>query len=159
MWWHFSSHCLESWSSNYSWSKKNNPIKTVFIAEKMLRTGLCMYKYSFSFKRKWTYSWKKRKVRKTSCPVHDSSVNIMCGWPGWVLLLLTLIPPLPPKQHITPTLIPPAAQGKFEPEWQTKNHFVDEIAPLNRYLFIYSFTYLLIPCDPRGKQIKIPASI
>ena len=51
------------------------------------------------------------------CPVLDSSGNIICGRPGWVLLLLTLIPPLPPKQHITPTLIPPAAQGKFEPEW------------------------------------------
>ena len=82
-------------------------------------------------------------------------------WPAGlgVLLLLTLIPPLPPKQHIAPTLIPPAAQGKFEPEWQTKNHFVDELTPLNHYLFIYLFTYLLIPCDPRGKQIKIPASI
>ena len=60
-----------------------------------------------------------------------------------VLLLLTLIPPLPPKQHIAPTLIPPAAQGKFEPEWQTKNHYEDELAPLNRYLFIYLFTYPL----------------
>ena len=67
-------------------------------------------------------------------------------WPDGlgVLLLLTLIPPLPPKQHITPTLIPPAAQGKFDPEWQTKNHFVDELVPLNRYLFIYLFIYLLI---------------
>ena len=46
------------------------------------------------------------------------------------------------KQHITPTLIPPAARGKFEPEWQTKNHYVDELAPLNRYLFIYLFIYL-----------------
>ena len=54
-----------------------------------------------------------------------------------------LIPPLPPKQQITPTLIPPAARGKFEPEWQTKNHYVDELAPLNRYLFIYLFTYPL----------------
>ena len=62
------------------------------------------------------------------------------------------------KKYITPTLIPPATQGKFEPEWQTKNHFVDELAPLNRYLFICLFTYLLIPCDPRDKQIKIPAS-
>ena len=51
------------------------------------------------------------------CPVLDSSGNIICGRPGWVLLLLTLIPPLPPKQHITPRLIPPAAQGKFEAEW------------------------------------------
>ena len=48
-----------------------------------------------------------------------------------------------------------AMQGKFEPERQTKNHSVDELAPLSHYLFIY----LLIPCDPRGKQIKIPASI
>ena len=40
--------------SNYSWSKKNNPMKTVFITKKMLRTGVCMYKWSFSFKRKWT---------------------------------------------------------------------------------------------------------
>ena len=79
-------------------------------------------------------------------------------WPAGLSFVASRIMPLPPKQHITPTLIPPAAQGKFEPEWQTKNHFVDEIAPLNRYLFIYSFTYLLIPCDPRGKQIKIPAS-
>ena len=79
------------------------------------------------------------------CPLLDSSGNIICGRPGWVLLLLTLIPPLPPKQHITPTLIPPAAQGKFEPEWQTKNHYVDELAPLNRYLFIYLFTYPLWP--------------
>ena len=55
-------------------------------------------------------------------------------------------------------LIPPAARGKFEPEWETKNRFVDELEPLNRYLFIYLFTYLLIPCDPRGKQLKIPAS-
>ena len=51
------------------------------------------------------------------CPVLDSSGNIICGLRGWVLLLLTLILPLPPKQHITPTLILPAAQGKFEPEW------------------------------------------
>ena len=51
------------------------------------------------------------------CPVLDSSDNIICGRPGWVLLVLTLISPLPPKQHIAPTLIPPAAQGKFEPEW------------------------------------------
>ena len=29
-------------------------MKTVFITKKMLRMGLCMYKYSFSFKRKWT---------------------------------------------------------------------------------------------------------
>ena len=77
------------------------------------------------------------------CPVLDFSGNISCGRLGWVLLLLTLIPPLPPKQHITPTLIPPAAQGKFESEWQTKNHFVDELAPLNRYLFIHLFTYPL----------------
>ena len=76
------------------------------------------------------------------CPVLDSSGNIICGRPGWVLLLLTLIPPLPPKQHITPTLIPPAAQRKFEPEWQTKNHFVNELAPLNHYLFIYLLIYL-----------------
>ena len=48
------------------------------------------------------------------------------------------------KKYITLTLIPPAARGKFEPEWQTKNHYVDELAPLNRYLFIYLFTYLLI---------------
>ena len=51
------------------------------------------------------------------CPVLDSSGNIICGRPGWVLLLLTLIPPLPPKQHITPKLIPPSGRGKFEPEW------------------------------------------
>ena len=55
-------------------------------------------------------------------------------------------------------LIPPATRGKFEPEWQTNNHYVDGLAPLNRYLFIYLFTYLLIPCDPRDRQTKIPAS-
>ena len=41
-------------------------------------------------------------------------------------------------------LIPPATRGKFEPEWQTNNHYVDGLAPLNRYLFIYLFIYLLI---------------
>ena len=64
-------------------------------------------------------------------------------------------PPSPPKKYITPTLIPPAARGKFEPEWQTKNHYVDELAPLNRYLF----TYLLVPCDLRDiKQRTIAPS-
>ena len=53
---------------------------------------------------------------------------------------------------------PAAARGRFKPEWQTKNYYVDELAPLNRYSFIYLFTYLLIPCYPRDKQIKIPAS-
>ena len=47
------------------------------------------------------------------------------------------------KKYITPTLIPPAARGKFKPEWQTRSHYVDELAPLNRYLFIYLFTYPL----------------
>ena len=73
-------------------------------------------------------------------------------------MLLTLIPPSPPKKYVTPTLIPPSGRSKFKREGQTKNHYVDELAPLNRYLFIYLFTYLLIPCDPRDKQIKIPAS-
>ena len=62
------------------------------------------------------------------CPLLDSSRNFICGRRQ--------------KKNITPTLIPPAAQGKFKPEWQTKNHYVNELAPLNRYLFIYLFIYL-----------------
>ena len=73
------------------------------------------------------------------CPLLDSSGNFICGRPGLVLLLHTLIPPSPPKKYITPTLIPPARQGKFEPEWQTRNHHVDELAPL-----VILFIYLLI---------------
>ena len=70
---------------------------------------------------------------------------------------LTLIPLSPPKKYITPTLIPPAARGKFKPEWQTKNHYVEELAPLNRYLFIYLLIYLSL--ETRGiKKIKISAS-
>ena len=61
------------------------------------------------------------------------------------------------QKNTSLTLIPPAARGKFEQEEHTKNHYVDELAPLNRYLFIYLFTYLLIPCDLRDiKQRKIP---
>ena len=68
-------------------------------------------------------------------------------WPAGLSFVASRIMPLPPKQHITPTLIPPATQGKFEPEWQTKNHFVDEIAPLNHYLFTY-------PLRPEGLTNK-----
>ena len=67
-------------------------------------------------------------------------------WPAWLSFVASYpYSAIAAKKYITPTLIPPAARGKFESEWQTKNHFVDEIAPLNRYLFIYLFTYPLLP--------------
>ena len=73
-------------------------------------------------------------------------------WSAWLSfiasLMLLLFRHRRQKKYITPTLIPPAARGKFKPEWETKNHYVDELAPLNRYLFIYSLIYLSL--ETRG---------
>ena len=80
-------------------------------------------------------------------------------WSAWLSFVASYPYSAIAAKKIHYSYVNPASwQGKFEPEWQTKNHYVDELAPLNRYLFIYLFTYLLIPCDPRNKQIKIPAS-
>ena len=106
----------------------------MIIASSVLRTSLVTYHLisNAHWWNKWNNCELYRRLRYVEvlrnfrweqsplindCPVLDFSGNITSGRPGWVLLLLILIPPLPPKQYIPPTLIPPAAQGKFEPEW------------------------------------------
>ena len=66
-------------------------------------------------------------------------------WSAWLSFVASYPYSAIAAKKIHYSYVNPASwQGKFEPEWQTKNHYVDELAPLNRYLFIYLFIYLLI---------------